>query len=245
MDCLDLIPWGHGFSWGLISLIVFSLSLPHVSVAQGVDCEAYLTAKILPSDETKLSQYAREKNLLIILIPPNPHSFQYQSQKGYKAKVLELKPCKSAWVGTKAGLVHCPPEIFSSPEEWEAEISKLHGLGYRVLGPEEFYLVQDENGKFFYSDYDIQGMYTAQGQHAYTEENRQEMNQLLGRRMFRHAPLDDYDQREDIGLKFPLLAFLPTGERTVITSYSEQRALYAAYNVDLDLLWGDRPRLRP
>ncbi|MBX3022485.1 MAG: hypothetical protein KF799_12500 [Bdellovibrionales bacterium] len=190
----------------------------------GDGCESLLTVDppyIIKEDFVEIRDYAKKNKMIINVMAPNPASLPYSLRKGYLAKPSELIKCKSLKQGKYAGLVQCPPETREA----------LAKLGYTVLGPEHEYLVQ-RDGQYFYSDYDLLGVYNpTTGQPAYSEEFQAEINTLLGRVLVRHGPLDDYVNRAAIEVKFPVLWFLPSGEVVEVTSKPQLREMYARYNL--------------
>lgn len=198
-------------------LLVFIMMIHPAALAyqaQLPSCEVDLSSTlILPEDSTVFSSFAREKELLIILMAPNPHSLRYVGQKGYAAKTADLKVCKSSKAGPHAGLVICPPELFRTHEDFLENKRILKTMGYSLLGPEQNHLVRrDSDGKLFYSDYDLKTVTNFKtGEKAYSENLRRDLNARLGRRLIRHGPLDDYEHSTSIRVKFPLLIFTPDG----------------------------------
>lgn len=183
-------------------------------------------------DVDALRELARKQNLLIMVMAPNPASLPYSLRKGFAAKPSELKPCKSGRSGLALGLVQCPPELFASVEEWRETKATLASLGYEILGEEYEYLVRRKDGKLFYSDYDLLGLYNAStGLRAYSEWMRQTINARLGRRLVRHGPLDEYEQRAQIQVKFPVIAIHENGGTTEVNSESELRKIYRDYGL--------------
>lgn len=219
---------------GVLLIVLALLSAGTPVFAKQKACENILAAPlILREDIAPLAQVAKDEQLVMMVMAPNPASLPYSLHKGYVAKTAELKPCKSAVSGAAAGLVQCPPEIFSSMEDWQNNKAALKQMGYSILDAEHHYLVKrDSDGKLFYSDYDMLGLYHAgNGQPAYTEELRYLINSNLGRRLVRHGPLDDYAERAKIKVKFPVLVFFPDQSMREVRSEAELRQIYAQFNI--------------
>lgn len=228
-----------------LSFLIFSGGSPAMAraplneaktVAPVVPCAVLLTKPyIIPEDAIKLSQYAREKGLVISVLAPNPASLPFSLKPGFQAKTSELKACKTATIGGWfKGLVQCLPKMFASKELWEENKKYLHNLGYTVLEEDQNYLVVNQKGEYFYSDYDLLGLYDGTSKEpVYSDEKQEELNKLLGREIVRHGPLDDFDLRHNYGVKFPVLIFTPSGATLEIHTMEQ---LHAAYR-RLGLRW--------
>lgn len=190
----------------------------------------YLAGK----DVTILQRFAREQNLVLSVIAPNPEAQKYSFRPGFVAKTSDLKGCKSTREGQNAGLVQCAPHLFETQSEWLQHKAELRAMGYTVMGEEQDYLVVRYDGKKMFSDYDLLAVHNVlSGRAAYSEFFRNQINTRLGRRMVRHGPLMDYEHRRVVGLKFPIVTFTPLG---VVVSHNEQEiaALYKSYGIGWD-----------
>ncbi|MGE0525638.1 MAG: hypothetical protein AB7G93_07640 [Bdellovibrionales bacterium] len=187
---------------------------------------------ILKQDAWNYDQIAHEMSLAIFVIAPNPASLPYSLQPGFRSKPCEMFNCKSARRGRFQGLVHSPPELHESYAAWLKNKRELEHMGYRVLGPDYEYLVENEKGERFYSDHDLFALrWLPSGQRAYSEELRQMINQRHGRRLLRHGPLEEFEERELVKLNFPILAFLPNHIQLVIHSRQHLRQVFELYEL--------------
>lgn len=197
----------------MFKLIFFSMMLIP-ALASAEDCGAFLATPFMPDEDKQVFvEVATEFSVEFEILPANPASVQYFRRKGYRAKTMELSDCKTAREGRNAGLVQCPPGMFDSKDEWQRVKTKLKKFGYKVLSAAHDYLVVDGDGDAYYSDYDLNLVVDAKtGESAYSEELRQELNRRLGGRLVRHPPLEEFEDRQKVGLKFPIVRITAFGE---------------------------------
>jgi hypothetical protein len=177
-------------------------------------------------------ELAKETDFVLVVCGANPYAGGFIGRAGYRC-FDQRRFVVSRETGPNEGLIAADPQdarlvgglrAYAQPLAYDRYVAELASGGYRVLGPDEGYVIEDHAGARFYEGYRLHSAYHASsGETAWTsrdgESLRARINARLGGELVRFGPQDDWASRNDraaggplSGPQAPLIAFRPNGE---------------------------------
>ncbi len=198
-------------------------------------------------DDRVLSSVARDEGKIILVRNSNAAALDYVGKPGYKAKSPTMKE-KTRQTPPNKGLVAADPndprfKQFLEDEglSYDEYCKKLEADGTYTIGtPAEGYVLRDQEGAAFYSDYDLHGVYDGRSptSSAYTEEFKGKLNEQFNGEIIQHGPHDDwpgaYDEAKggaNYGPQPPVTAYLPDGTSVHLETIADMKRFYSAHGI--------------
>jgi hypothetical protein len=192
-------------------------------------------------DHKQLVKLAVDKHKIILVRDSNPWAMRWVGRPRHipkpqelKAKTIPYDPAKPASDNQFAGLA-------SAQGLPDADRRSLLQKGYTIRGKQE--IIVDPKGNRLYSDTDLHGVYDLNGNDAWSEGLRQEMNNSILENMVQHGPQDNWPDRNNVavagpnaGPKPPITAYLPDGTIQHMNTIDEMKQFYKAPSMDWNLL---------
>lgn len=200
-------------------------------------------------DDEVLKGFALNRKLFILVRESNPAAVRFIGKAGYapkperlKAKTRQGDPAKDPDVGLASADPNDPRlkamiAALSKPVTYDDYVKQITAKGF-VVGPAPSYLVMDAKTKDkFYSDYDLHGVYDAQGKQAWKVEIGVALRARLKDRLIQHGPHDCWTKRNDPesgpnrGPQPPVTGYLPSGEMVFLRTIAEMEAFYKSNKI--------------
>ena len=198
-----------------------------------------------------------EKGDIIIVRNSNPAALDYIGKPGYKAKPLDLKaktrqspplPKDAPNLGLAAADPKDPRLIKSLKEDgidYETYVKKMEAKKLHVGSAKDGYVVTDDAGNMFYSDYDLHGIYNAKtGKDSYSLRKKKDLNKKFEAKLVQHDPHDNWPDRNNRknaganeGPQPPCTAYMPDGSAVELTTIADMKAFYKKQNIDWDEIY--------
>jgi hypothetical protein len=168
-------------------------------------------------DYVSFIRFAKSERLVVTLFHANYHSGRFIGRAGHRCYggalfvvTRRTSPCE--------GLVAADPgdsclldalSKFAIPLSYAEYVDCLQASGYRILGPDDGYVVEDAWGNRFYEGYRLHGVYSADSGEPVWSGKRGDrllvtINRLLGSDLVLEGPHDDWSDRNDKTIAGPL-----------------------------------------
>jgi len=177
-------------------------------------------------------QFAKEQKIVISVCAANPFAGRFVGAPGFGC-YDGASFVTSREVSPNQGLIAADPNderlrvalnTYAQPVSYSDYVDDLRSQGYRVLGPETGYVIEDSTGRRLHEPYRLHGVYDADsGEPVWTskrgERLRAGINRRLGNELVRFGPHDDWEHRNDraiagalCGPQLPVIKFGPQNE---------------------------------
>jgi hypothetical protein len=203
---------------------------------------------MLLADETFLKRLAMGEGKVFIVRDSNQFALRWIGRDGYRPKPLGVKGKT-----LKPADLEGNPSAQANPEKYlglasakgmsiEARTDLLN-RGYKISSPGDMELITGPDGRRFYSDVDLHGVYEANGRNGWTAALQDKLNCQFVERMLQHGPQDLWPDRNNRAVAGPnygpqvggdksLTAILPDGNSVHIKTLPEMKAFYGSIGVD-------------
>src|SRR5262249_4586187 len=139
-------------------------------------------------DDRAFREVATRERRTILVRDSNPAALNWIGRQGYLPKPMGLK-AKTLRSGPFAGLAAADPTM--SDECYDR-------LNYRVRHDQDSVLEHKDTGARFFSDFDLHGVYDADGRDAWGPGMWTALNRALGAHNVKHGPQDDWALRNSV-----------------------------------------------
>jgi hypothetical protein len=168
-------------------------------------------------DYASFIRFAKSERVVATVCNANHHSGKFIGRNGYRCYGGDVFVV-TRMTSPGEGLVAADPgdprlikalERFAAPLSYAEYVHRLQTSGYRVLGPDEGYVIEDAWGNRFYEGYRLHGVYSADSGEPVWSGKRGErllvtINRLLGADLVLGGPHDDWEHRNDKTIAGPL-----------------------------------------
>lgn len=193
-----------------------------------------------------------EDKLIIIVRDSSHYAIDHLGKYKIKAKPEAVK-AKTRKTPPNVGLAAVDPNdgglkamLEKKNMSYDEYVTMLEEEGFHVMGKSEGYIIRDNDGYAFTSDYDLHGVYKqGSGKDAYSDAFREKMNDYFMDENIQHGPHDKWTDRQDIGHagvnygpQPPVTAYLPDGSIVHLQTVAEMKSFYLANNIDWNALYG-------